>query len=272
VIPWASPGPTAVQLGPITLRWYGVLLATGALLALVLARRDARQRGEDLEALLATCCVALAGGIIGARAYYVIFHWETFRAFPLDAFAVWRGGMGIFGGVLGGVIAAAASSWWHRRSLGRGLDLIAPGLVLAQAIGRWGNFFNEEAFGAPTTLPWGLYISPAHRPPGFETVVSFHPTFLYESLWDLGVFALLFFLLRKRLAPVPGALSLSYLALYSLGRLPIEALRLDSEMLGPHRAAQVAAVGGVLVAGVGLVCLGLRRERSQGVGRPTSAP
>jgi phosphatidylglycerol:prolipoprotein diacylglycerol transferase len=135
----------------------------------------------------------------------------------------------------------------------RALDVIAPSVVLGQAIGRWGNFFNEEAFGAPTDLPWKLYISPAHRPAELRDVEYFHPTFLYESLWDLLVFVLLVWWVRPRVARHPGAVFFSYIGLYSVGRFFIEGLRLDSFWVGSLRVPQLASVAGVLVAVVGLL-------------------
>jgi phosphatidylglycerol:prolipoprotein diacylglycerol transferase len=134
----------------------------------------------------------------------------------------------------------------------RGLDVTAPSFAIGQAIGRWGNFFNEEAFGQPTDVAWKLYISPPHRPPGFTQFDYFHPAFLYESLWDLGVFVALVWL-RPRLRERPGALFFTYIALYSIGRFAIEALRLDSFWLGPFRVAQLASLLGMIVALVGFV-------------------
>jgi phosphatidylglycerol:prolipoprotein diacylglycerol transferase len=256
---FASPGPIAVSIGPIHVRWYGLLLGCAALLGLALAKREAVRRGEPVDPFLTACSFTLAGAIVGARLYHVAFNLDYFGRFPWKVFALWEGGAGIFGGIFGGVALAAAYTWWRGLPLGRYVDIMTPSLALGQAIGRWGNFFNEEAFGPPTRLPWGLHISPARRPRGFEAFETFHPTFLYESVWDLAVFATLFFLLRKRLAPAPGALFLAYLALYGAGRLAIEALRLDSEPIGPFRSAQVVAVGCLLAAGVG--ALWLRRRR-----------
>jgi phosphatidylglycerol:prolipoprotein diacylglycerol transferase len=144
----------------------------------------------------------------------------------------------------------------------RYLDIAAPSLALGQAIGRWGNFFNEEAFGTPTTLPWRLYISPAHRPIEYAQSEFFHPTFLYESLWDAAIFALLIWVFRDRLARAPGALFLTYLGLYSLGRFFTEALRTDALMLGPIRIAQLVSVAGVVAALTAVPVLLRRSERA----------
>jgi phosphatidylglycerol:prolipoprotein diacylglycerol transferase len=143
-------------------------------------------------------------------------------------------------------------AWKWRLPVARGLDVAAPSLAIGQAIGRWGNFFNEEAFGRPTDLPWKLYISPAHRPPGFAQFDYFHPTFLYESLWDFGVFLALVLWLRPALRNRPGALFFCYVGLYSIGRFAIEALRLDSFWLGSFRVPQLASLVGLLVAAAGI--------------------
>jgi phosphatidylglycerol:prolipoprotein diacylglycerol transferase len=141
------------------------------------------------------------------------------------------------------------------------LDIVAPSLALGQAIGRWGNFFNEEAFGTPTNLPWKLFISPAHRPIAYAQDEFFHPAFLYESVWDLAVWALLVWAFRDRLARAPGALFLAYIGLYSVGRFMTEAIRTDALMLGPLRIAQVMSLVGVALAGVGVPLL-LKRARA----------
>jgi phosphatidylglycerol:prolipoprotein diacylglycerol transferase len=259
-VSFQSPGPSAASIGPLQLRWYGLLLACAATLGLGLARREAIRRGEDLEAFLTTACLALGGGILGARLYHVAFHLDDFARAPWRVLALWEGGVGIFGGLAGGIALTLAYAWGTGRSLGRFLDIIAPSLVLGQAIGRWGNFFNEEAFGRPTTAPWGLYVSPARRPVELLHAERFHPTFLYESMWDFGVFLVTFFVLRRRLEGAPGALFLAYLGLYALGRLPIEGLRLDSEMVGPFRSAQLVAAGCLFLAGAGVPWLWRRRK------------
>lgn len=256
-----SPGPVAFQIGPLTIRWYGVLIAAAMALGLWLAYREARRRGEDPEALLKTAEFALIGGLVGARLYYVLFNLDYYLATPSKIVAVWEGGLAIHGGLIGGLLVGGGYAWAQRLPVARQLDIIAPSLVLGQAIGRWGNFFNEEAFGRPTDLPWRLYISPPHRPLGFQDAEFFHPTFLYESLWDFGVFAVLVLLLRRRLAGAHGALFLAYLGLYSAGRIWIEGLRLDSLMLGPFRVAQLVSGLGLLAAGIGIPLLLARRRR-----------
>ncbi len=262
---FTSPGPEIVHIGPITLRWYGLLIASGALLGLMLATREALRRGLDADALTTAAMLALLVGFLGARAYYVAFNWDVYARRPWDIPAIWKGGLAIHGGLFAGVLAG----WLYMRIRGLPvlpyLDVAAPSLVLAQAIGRWGNFFNSEAYGRPTDLPWKLYIPPERRLPGYEAFDFFHPTFLYESLWDFAVFALLYFVLRRRLAARPGALFFCYLGLYSVGRFFVEGLRLDSLMAGSVRAAQMVSLILIAVALAGLVWR-LRAEPAAGGG------
>jgi phosphatidylglycerol:prolipoprotein diacylglycerol transferase len=257
-----SPGAIAIQFGPLTLRWYGLLMAGAMAIGLWLAQRDARRRGLDAERLLKAAELALLGGLVGARLYYVLFNLDYYVQIPTKIFAVWEGGLAIHGGVLGGIIVGGGYAWLRRLPVLTYLDIAAPSLALGQAIGRWGNFFNEEAFGGPTSLPWKLYISPSQRPIEYAQAEFFHPTFLYESLWDLSVFCVLVWVLRRRVEHAPGALFLGYLGLYSLGRFFTEALRTDALMLGPIRIAQVVSTLGVLAALFGVPLL-LRRARAR---------
>ena len=250
-----SPGPLAFSVGPFTFRWYGILMAAAMAVGLWLAHRDARRRDLDPETLLKAAELALLGGLVGARLYYVAFNLEYYAAVPSRIFAVWEGGLAIHGGVLGGVIVGGGYAWLKHLPVRTYLDIAAPSLAIGQAIGRWGNFFNEEAFGTPTSLPWKLYISPNARPIEYAQADFFHPTFLYESLWDALVFTLLAWVLRDRLARAPGALFLAYLGLYSVGRFMTEALRTDALMLGPIRFAQLVSLAGIATALFGIPML-----------------
>ena len=256
-----SPGPIALPLGPLAIRWYGVLMATAMAVGLWLAYRDARRRGVDPDELLKTSELALLGGLVGARLYYVAFSWEYYSRAPLKIFAVWEGGLAIHGGILGGLLLGGLYAWWRSLPLTRYLDIVAPSLALGQGMGRWGNFFNEEAFGTPTSLPWKLYISPPHRPLQYPQEEFFHPTFLYESLWDLLVFALLVWVFRDRVQRTPACLFWIYVGLYSVGRLVVEGLRTDSLMLGSIRVAQLASGIGIVLAIV-MVPVLLKRSRA----------
>jgi phosphatidylglycerol:prolipoprotein diacylglycerol transferase len=269
-----SPGPIALAwelpvdvplIGGLTftLRWYGVLIAAAMALGLWLASRDAAWRGESSEDLLKAAEIALIGGLVGARLYYVLFNLDYYQTQAWwRVFAVWEGGLAIHGGLIGGLLAGGLYVFGRGLPLLTYLDIVAPYLALGQAIGRWGNFFNEEAFGVPTQLPWRLYVSEPRRPPHLVDAEYFHPTFLYESLWDLGLFLVLTLVLRRRYARAPGALFLAYLGLYSLGRFWIEGFRIDSLMLGSLRAAQVVSVLAMLVAAIGIPVLLARRRRA----------
>lgn len=256
---FASPGAIAFQFGPLAIRWYGLLIATGVLLGTTLAHREALRRGLDPDKLLNAIVIAVLTALVGARLYYVLFNWDYYEANLRKIPALWEGGLAIHGGLIAGALATIIYCRRAGLALPVTLDIMAPSVAIGQAIGRWGNFFNEEAFGVPTSLPWKLYISLPHRPPHLAGFEYFHPTFLYESLWNLLVFAVLWFGLRKRLQDKPGALTLVYLGLYSIGRYFVEGLRIDSLMLGSLRAAQVASLLLVVGSGVGLALLARRK-------------
>src|ERR1700730_13450811 len=256
-----SPGAIAVQIGPLSFRWYGILMASAMGLGLWLAYREAIRRGLDPDSMLKASELGLLGGLIGARLYYVAFNLDYYLRYPGKIFAVWEAGLAIHGGVLGGLLVGGGYALWQGLPAITYLDIAAPSLALGQAIGRWGNFINEEAFGTPTSLPWRLFISPSHRPIQFARDEFFHPTFLYESICDFLISTLLIRVFRKRFERAPGALFLTYLGLYSLGRFMTEALRTDALMLGPIRVAQLASVVGVALALIGVPML-LRRTRA----------
>ena len=249
----SSPGAIAFQIGPVVVRWYGILMATSIVVGLWLGHREARKEGLPADDFISAGQWAILAGLVGARLYEVIFNWDYYGRFPSKIVAVWEGGLAMHGGLIVGPLVGALLARRWKLPILRGLDIGAPSLAIGQAIGRWGNFFNEEAFGAPTNLPWKLYISPGHRPPGFARFDYFHPTFLYESLWDLAMFIVLVAGLRARLHRQPGALFFAYVGLYSVGRFLIESVRLDSFWIGPFRVAQIASVIGVGIAIAGLV-------------------
>jgi phosphatidylglycerol:prolipoprotein diacylglycerol transferase len=256
---FASPGAIAIQIGSLAVRWYGLMIATGVMLGTTLAHREAIRRGQDPDKLLNLIVVSVLTALVGARAYYVLFNWDYYGGQPAKIVAIWEGGLAIHGGLLAGAVATILYCRWAEVSVPVTTDIMAPGVAIGQAIGRWGNFFNQEAFGVPTDLPWRLYIDPYHRPPHLKSFDYFHPTFLYESLWNFLVFGVLWFGLRKRLQGRPGALTLCYLGLYSVGRFFVEGLRIDSLMLGNLRAAQVVSLVLIVAAGAGLALM--RRAR-----------
>ena len=242
-----SPGPIIFELGPIVLRWYGLLIATAVLLGVTLSQYLAKARRVNPELLGDLAIWLVIGAIPCARLYYVAFQWEQYVRRPWwHMLAVWEGGIAIHGAIIGGTIATIIFARLNRISFWQLLDLVAPSLILGQAIGRWGNFFNSEAFGKPTDLPWKLYIAPPYRPLDLIDYEFFHPTFLYKSVWNLVIFALLvrlfFWGLKRQNRLKTGTIAAVYLIGYSLGRVLIEWLRTDSLMIGPLKIAQVVSL------------------------------
>jgi phosphatidylglycerol:prolipoprotein diacylglycerol transferase len=261
---FTSPGPIIFRLGSWQIRWYGLLIAGAVLLGTSLAQFLARRRHVNPDLLADLAIWLVVGALPCARFYYVLFQWPTYAAHPEKIVAIWEGGIAIHGAILGGLLAAIVFAKVKQVSFWQLADLVAPALVLGQAIGRWGNFFNSEAFGSPTDLPWKLLIPVDRRPPGLEAIAYYHPTFLYESLWNLLVFALLLVLFFRDLKGKPalktGTLFLLYLLCYSIGRFWIEGLRTDSLMLDGLRVAQVVSLIGITLGTAGLVWLyGLRK-------------
>jgi phosphatidylglycerol---prolipoprotein diacylglyceryl transferase len=261
---FTSPGPVLVEIGPITIRWYGLLIASAVLIGVSLSQYLAKRRNVNPDLLSDLSIWLVIGAIPAARLYYVLFQWSEYAQHPDRIIAIWQGGIAIHGAIIGGTLAALIFAKLKRVSFWQLADLVAPSLILGQAIGRWGNFFNSEAFGRPTNLPWKLYIPIERRPPEFANFEYFHPTFLYESIWDLIVFALLITLFFRSLAGKPrlrvGTLIMVYLATYSLGRLWIEGLRTDSLMLGPLRIAQIVSLTGIALGLAGLAWLYVRKR------------
>jgi prolipoprotein diacylglyceryl transferase len=255
------PPPTnGVHLGPLFFHLYGLVIAVGILCAVSLARRRWRALGRDPAELERPMFWAVVFGFLGGRLGYVITHTGDFRGRWLHVFAIWEGGLALYGGLTLGILAGI----WVARRQGLpvllALDAAIPGIPLAQAFGRWGNYFNQELFGTPTTLPWALRVDPEHRPERYASAATFHPTFLYESLYDLVVVALLLWLSRRR-ALRTGSILLAYLALYGLGRFFLELLRTDTtfRLFGLSRNAWVSLV--VVVGASGWLWLRERRGR-----------
>jgi phosphatidylglycerol:prolipoprotein diacylglycerol transferase len=248
-----------IEIGPFVLRWYGLLIATAVLLGATLSQYLAKRRkvNPDLLADLAIWLVIAA--IPFARLYYVLFQWQEYAQRPGDIIAIWKGGIAIHGAMIGGILATLIFARLKKIPVWQLLDLVVPSLALGQAIGRWGNFFNSEAFGSPTNLPWKLFIGPSNRPPEYLAFDYFHPTFLYESLWNLMVLAILLYLffwgLKRPDRLKIGTLTLVYFIAYSIGRFWIEGLRTDSLMLGPLRIAQVVSSVALAIGIFGLVWL-----------------
>ncbi|MEA5534247.1 prolipoprotein diacylglyceryl transferase [Crocosphaera sp. XPORK-15E] len=241
-----SPGPILFEVGPFAVRWYGFLIASAVLIGVTLSQWLAKRRQVNPDLIGDLAIWLVLGAIPCARLYYVIFQWQEYAQRPGDIVAIWKGGIAIHGAIIGGTLAALIFARLNKVSIWQLTDLVVPSLALGQTIGRWGNFFNSEAFGAPTNLPWKLYIPVSNRPVEYLAYDYFHPTFLYESLWNLLVFivllSLFFWGLKQPNRFKLGTLSLLYLIAYSCGRVWIEGLRTDSLMLGPLRIAQVISL------------------------------
>ena len=221
----------AFQIGGLTIAWYGIMITTGILAALGIAFIEAKKRGEASTHVINMALIVVPLGAIGARLYHVIDQWEYYIHNP--GMIIGGQGLGIFGAIIGGAIGLFIYTRWRTLGTLRWLDIVAPGLVLAQAIGRWGNFFNQELYGYPTNLPWGIYIDPSHRLLGYESFSHFHPLFLYESLWNLLGFTVLMIVgrkLRSRLRD--GDIFFLYVIHYGVGRFFLEGLKIDVWTLG----------------------------------------
>jgi phosphatidylglycerol---prolipoprotein diacylglyceryl transferase len=259
---FTSPGPIAFQIGSLSIRWYGLLIASAIILGTVLAQKLAEKRNVDPELVGDLAIWLVVGAIPCARFYYVLFEWPRFQTQEwYKVFAIWEGGIAIHGAIIGGAIAATIFCKRQKISTWLMADIFLPAVILGQAIGRWGNFFNSEAFGGPTDLPWKLLIPSDRRPQEFVNESFFHPTFLYESLWNLGVFGILLFAFLRFPKLRTGTVTMLYAIAYSLGRFWIEGLRTDSLMVGGLRTAQMISLAAIAAGIFGLVWLyGLRRR------------
>lgn len=242
------------------IHWYGVLIVSGVLLGALYAAWRADRNGDDPDHVWSALTVAVVLGVVGARLYHVFSEpeggmvgWGYYREHPVEILYIWQGGLGIYGAIAGGLLGVVLYAWRTGLRPLKWLDYGAPGLALGQAVGRWGNFINQELYGPPTDLPWGLKIDPAHRIAPYNDLnkyprdTLFHPTFLYESLWCLVLFGILAFVAHRfkdRLRD--GDILLGYLVGYPLGRFFLEYLRPDAWMIGPIAAAQLFA----------LICIG----------------
>ena len=227
--------PSTIQLGPLTIHFYGLIIAVGMLLAVLYASKRSKEFGLKEDDLIDGVLWVAPFAIICARLYYCIFEWDQYASNPISILYIWNGGLAIYGGVLGAVIGLSVFCKVRKIKATAMMDVVALGLLIGQSVGRWGNFMNREAFGAPTDsfLRMGLYNTAT------GAVEYYHPTFLYESLWNFVGFLLLHFLSKKR--KYDGQVALGYVAWYGLGRAFIEGLRMDSLYWGPFRVSQVLA-------------------------------
>ncbi|MDQ5839735.1 MAG: prolipoprotein diacylglyceryl transferase [Chloroflexota bacterium] len=261
--------PIALRIGPFNIHWYGILFAVAAVAAAWLATREARRRGEDPERVWTMLLVAAVGGIIGSRLYHVIHQWEFYSADPALIPQVWNGGLGIPGGVAGGMLVLFAYTRFNHLNFLRWLDIGAPAMLLAQAIGRIGNFVNQELYGPPTNLPWGIPIDQGHRVPPWTNLdqypvdsTFFHPLFAYETILNLvGMGVLLWVGRRFARRLYDGDVAMLYFVWYGSVRTVLETFRTGNWVVG---GIPVAILIGVGAAVIGAAVIIIRHARGWG--------
>ncbi|MGE5629155.1 MAG: prolipoprotein diacylglyceryl transferase [Solirubrobacterales bacterium] len=252
--------PVAFSVFGLDIMWYGILIALGVIAAITLSQYTCKLNNTSFDEIMNIFLIAFPSGVVGARIYYVVFQFDYYRNNLIDIFNVRQGGLAIHGGIIFSMAATYIYTRVKRDSFLKYADTAAPCIVLAQGIGRWGNFFNSEAHGGPVTqnfiqkfpefIQKGMYINGSY----------YHPTFLYESLWDITVCIILILILRK--SPRKGTVIALYIGLYSLGRFFIEGLRTDSLMFGSLRMAQVVSLVGILICIVGILFIYGRKRIS----------
>lgn len=259
-----SPSFSTLELGPLTLRMYGLCIALGVIAAVAISSKRWEARGGDPDDISTIALWAVPAGVIGARLYHVATDWKKYQGDWASALNITEGGLGIPGGVALGVVVGIVVVRRKHLPVRPLLDVVAPGIPVAQAIGRLGNWFNQEVFGRPTSLPWGLEIDPENRPPGYESSETFHPTFLYEGLWNLALAGLLIRLDKQRRLR-DGELFGLYVVGYAIGRLWVESLRIDEASL--ILGVRVNIWMSIIVAATAVAVMVINRRR-----HPDEAP
>ena len=267
----------AFHIGPIAIHWYGIMLVIAIIAAMFLARAEAKRRGENPDHIFTGMLLVVPLGFIGARAYHVIDQWNEIYSHDLPA--IFGGaGLGIFGAVIGGAIGVFIYTKWKKLNMLRWFDIAAPAVILAQAIGRWGNYFNQEVYGKPIDLPWAIYIAPENRLPGYESISHYHPLFFYESMLNLiGCIMLLVIGRRYKDRLLDGDIFFIYLIYYSTIRFSLEWLRIDPwTIAGLPTACWVSIVA--IIASISIMIYRRRRRHlsteqpSTGGGASTEPP
>lgn len=260
---FTSPGHIAFSIFNLDIYWYGIIMAVSMLLGLftVLFIKNKFYKEISSDNIIDISFILIIFGIISARLYYVLLDYKYFINHPLEIPCIWNGGISIQGAILGGIIAFYIYAKENKLDFLKYADLFSFGLITGQIIGRWGNFFNSEAFGLPTSLPWKLYIPFPMRPVEYKQYEFFHPAFLYESLLNIIVLLLMFLILVKKPDRKPGVVFFSYIILYSVVRIIVESLRIDSVLnISNIHAAHIASCLYILLALTGLVYILNRRS------------
>ncbi len=264
----SSPGTMALDIGFLHIRWYGVFIALAFLSGLAVSYSIAEKYKKDnglapSEHIINLSSLLLTGAVIGARIYYVLFNWFYFKNNLAEIPMLWHGGLSIHGAVLGGITVLYFYARRYKLSFLKYADILTYGLILGQSIGRWGNFFNSEAFGTPTEGFLKLYIPPEHRPLPYASYEYFHPAFIYESAWNLLIFFFLFFYMRKRTDLKPGIIFSLYLILYSMGRFLLEDIRLDTIYIAC--GLTLGQFASMLMITIGITIIWLIKKSNQAV-------
>lgn len=249
------PDPIAFEIFGYSVRWYGVLISLAILLGVFMALKRGEKKNIIGDDLLDVLIVAIPCAIIGARMWYVLFSLDYYLQEPSEIIAVWHGGLGIHGGIIGGIIGGYIVCKRKKMPFLTVLDVVAPAFPLGQAIGRWGNFFNQEAYGRETSLPWAITVNDP-----VKGLIQVHPTFFYESMWNLLVFGLILFY-EKKYKKSEGELIAVYAIAYSIGRFFIEGLRTDSLYFMGLRTAQLISMGAIIIGVLLLVKLRKKTKR-----------
>ncbi|MCK0472989.1 prolipoprotein diacylglyceryl transferase [Halalkalibacter sp. APA_J-10(15)] len=250
--------PVFLELGPFTIYWYGILIGFGVFLGYFLASREAVKRGMPKDTIADLLLYGIPISILSARLYYVVFRWEHFADNPIDVIKIWEGGLAIHGALIGAVLTCYVFTKKKNLSFWQLADVVAPSIILGQAVGRWGNFMNQEVYGGPVTREFleGLFLPEFIINQMYIGGTYYHPTFLYESIWNLLGLVLLLWL--RRFSVRQGEIFLSYLIWYSVGRFFIEEIRLDFLLVGGLKTAQVVSV--LLVIGAVILMIYRRRQ------------
>lgn len=250
--------PIAFYVFGISIRWYGILIATGMLFGIILAKYNCKCRDINFDSLLDVVLITLPIAIIGARLYYVVFQFNDYKDNLLNVFNIRQGGLAIHGGIIFALISAFIITRYKNINFLKLIDVAAPSIIIAQALGRWGNFFNSEAHGGPVAYSFIAHFPSFIQKGMYINGVYYQPTFLYESIWNVFVFVILMIILRKNKRY--GIVFFTYLGLYSIGRFFIEGLRTDSLMLGPIRVAQLVSLCGVFIWIAFLILIKFRKK------------
>ena len=246
----SPPSPVAFEAGPLTLPYHGLFVALGIAVGALLTWRELERRGYDGALALWALFFVVPAGLVGARLYHVLTEYDRYAERTASALQVWDGGLALYGAIAGGLLGLLVYCWFCGVGPLAFADAAAPGLAFGQAIGRWGNYFNQELFGRPSDLPWAIEIAPQNRPVEYADATSFHPTFLYESVWDALVCLALLWVARWFARSLKdGDVFLLYLSLYSIGRFLVETLRVDEPFV-----VGGSIDGNLFVAGILSIC------------------